>query len=56
MDALEGDIQDFPSIRDKIANMEEVGKTIGQFRVPDVKTRVKADSTPAAGKLSLSCH
>ena len=49
MDALEGDVQEFPSIRDKISNMEQVGKTIGQFTVSDVKSRVKTDSTPAAG-------
>ena len=29
--------------------MEQVGKTIGQFTVSDVKSRVKTDSTPAAG-------
>ena len=49
MDALEGDASEFPSIRDKIANMEEVGKTIGQFTVPDNKARVKTTAAPAAG-------
>ena len=49
VDALEGDASEFPSIRDKIANMEEVGKTIGQFTVPDNKARVKTTAAPAAG-------
>ena len=49
VDALEGDITEFPSIKDKIANMEDVGKTIGRFNVPDVTSRVKQSSTPAAG-------
>merc|ERR1712198_295372 len=48
-EALEGDLTEFPSIRDKIANMEDVGKTIGIFNVPDVKSKMKTQTAPAAG-------
>lgn len=48
-EALEGDITEFPSIRDKIANMEDAGKSVGQFFVPDVKSKMRAGAPPAAG-------
>ena len=40
---------EFPSIKDKIANMEDVGKN-KMFTVPDVKSRMRTSSgAPAAG-------
>ena len=46
---MEGDITEFPSIKDKIANMEDVGKSVGQFFVPDVKSKMRTGAPPAAG-------
>merc|ERR1712083_245252 len=48
-EALEGEITEFPSIRDKIANMEDAGKSVGQFFVPDVKSKMRQGPPPAAG-------
>jgi len=46
-DALEGEITEFPSIKNKIANMEEEAKT-KMFVVPDVKSKMR-QGAPAAG-------
>jgi len=46
-EALEGDITEFPSIRNKIANMEEEAKP-KMFVVPDVKSKMR-QTTPTAG-------
>merc|ERR1719410_2637369 len=39
-DALEGDVQEFPSIKDKI-NFHNTQKEIGRFSVPDVKSKMR---------------
>jgi len=46
-EALEGDITEFPSIKNKIANMEEEAKP-KMFVVPDVKSKMR-QTTPTAG-------
>jgi len=46
-DALEGEITEFPSIKNKIANMEEEAKP-RMFVVPDVKSKMR-QGAPAAG-------
>eukprot|EP00092_Neocalanus_flemingeri_P012070 GFUD01013013.1.p1 GENE.GFUD01013013.1~~GFUD01013013.1.p1 ORF type:complete len:1302 (+),score=446.81 GFUD01013013.1:135-4040(+) len=46
-DALEGEVTQFPSIKNKIANMEEEAKT-KMFVVPDVKSKMR-QGAPAAG-------
>merc|ERR1719481_598546 len=51
-EALEGDVQEFPSIQAKIKNMEEEAKKVstprGMFEVPDVKSKMR-QGAPAAG-------
>merc|ERR1711970_706721 len=46
-EALEGDVTQFPSIKNKIANMEEEAKP-KMFVVPDVKSKMR-QTTPTAG-------
>jgi len=46
-DALEGEVTEFPSIKNKIANMEEEAKP-KMFVVPDVKSKMR-QAAPAAG-------